>query len=261
MYSWIFFVYSSSIGCLGSRPGRAVGGRPGRWPARSGGDGDERVRIAKEREGDGHDVKMEGVGENCGCHEAPRRRGAVKTGCSPSGLGSARTLPRIGVVNSVTDSPFLPPQPVEHDQRQPDSFREPVPSRTARAETSHRFLPLLVLLFVGSGCAALIYEVVWLQLLQLVIGSTAVSLGVLLGTFMGGMCLGSLLLPRFVSPRRHPLRVYAVLELGIGAIGAAGAVRHAARRAASTRDTPATACRASCSRGRGAASACCRPRC
>ncbi len=82
-----------------------------------------------------------------------------------------------------------------------------------------RFLPVLLVLFVGSGCAALIYEVVWLQLLQLVIGSTAVSLGVLLGTFMGGMCAGSLLLPRLVSGRRHPLRVYAVLELGIGAIG------------------------------------------
>ena len=31
----------------------------------------------------------------------------------------------------------------------------------------------------SSGCAALIYEIVWYQLLQLVIGSTAVSLGVL----------------------------------------------------------------------------------
>ena len=78
------------------------------------------------------------------------------------------------------------------------------------------FLPVLLLLFVGSGCAALIYEIVWFQLLQLVIGSSAVSLGVLLGTYMGGMCLGSLLLPRFVSSRQHPLRVYAKLELGIG---------------------------------------------
>ena len=77
-------------------------------------------------------------------------------------------------------------------------------------------LPLLWLLFVGSGAAALVYEVVWFQLLQLIIGSSAVSLGVLLGTFMGGMCLGSLLLPRIVGPNVHPLRVYAALELGIG---------------------------------------------
>jgi hypothetical protein len=77
----------------------------------------------------------------------------------------------------------------------------------------------MLLLFVGSGCAALIYEIVWFQLLQLTIGSSAVSLGVLLGTFMGGMCLGSFLLPRYVDRKHHPLRIYAMLELGIGAMG------------------------------------------
>ncbi len=85
--------------------------------------------------------------------------------------------------------------------------------------TPRRFLPALLLLFVGSGCAALIYEVVWFQLLQLVIGSSAVSMGVLLGTFMGGMCLGSYLLPRYIGRGNHPLRVYAYLELGIAVFG------------------------------------------
>jgi spermidine synthase len=80
------------------------------------------------------------------------------------------------------------------------------------------YLPALILLFIGSGCAALIYEIVWFQLLQLVIGSSSISLGILLGTFMGGMCLGSLLLPRVISARQHPLRVYALLELGIAAL-------------------------------------------
>ena len=80
------------------------------------------------------------------------------------------------------------------------------------------FLPVLLLLFIGSGCAALIYEIVWFQLLQMVIGSSAISLGILLGTFMGGMCLGSLMLPRLISPQQHPLRVYAFLESGIGAL-------------------------------------------
>jgi spermidine synthase len=82
-----------------------------------------------------------------------------------------------------------------------------------------RFLPALLLLFVGSGCAALIYEIVWFQLLQLIIGSSSISLGILLGTFMGGMCLGSLLLSRMISARQHPLRVYAALEIGIGVLG------------------------------------------
>jgi spermidine synthase len=98
------------------------------------------------------------------------------------------------------------------------SINEVATHETA-ALTSGRVLPLLLIMFVGSGCAALIYEVVWFQLLELVIGSSTVSLGILLGTFMGGMCLGSLLFPRIVSRRLHPLRVYALMELSIGVIG------------------------------------------
>ena len=92
---------------------------------------------------------------------------------------------------------------------------DPSPSGAPR-----RYLPVLLLLFACSGCSALIYEIVWYQLLQLVIGSTAVSLGVLLATFMGGLCLGSLALPRLARARAmHPLRVYGLVELGIGAFG------------------------------------------
>ena len=95
---------------------------------------------------------------------------------------------------------------------------QPIHSSTGR-ERAEGSLAWLALLFFGSGCAALIYEVVWFQLLQLVIGSSAVSLAVLLGTYMGGMCLGSLALPRLIAARYHPLRVYAWIELGIGVLG------------------------------------------
>src|SRR5579872_4798549 len=79
---------------------------------------------------------------------------------------------------------------------------------------ARKYLPVLALLFAASGCAALIYEVVWYQLLQLAIGSTSVSLGILLATFMGGLCIGSLWLPR-LRLSQHPLKVYAALEVGI----------------------------------------------
>jgi spermidine synthase len=98
----------------------------------------------------------------------------------------------------------------------PDVSKPP----SAIAQTRERaYLPLLVLLFIGSGCAALIYEVVWFQMLGLIVGSSAISLGVVLGTFMGGMCAGSLLLTRFIPARHHPLRVYAMLEGAIGVLG------------------------------------------
>src|SRR5579872_6207163 len=93
------------------------------------------------------------------------------------------------------------------------------PSAPASSEAS-RYLPLLLVLFAGSGCSSLIYEIVWYQLLQLAIGSTAVSMGFLLATFMGGLCLGSLGLPRLrAAAGKHPLRIYAALELGIGILG------------------------------------------
>jgi spermidine synthase len=79
--------------------------------------------------------------------------------------------------------------------------------------------PVLLLLLFGSGCAALVYEIVWLQMLEQVIGSTGVSLGILLGTFMSGLCLGSLLFHRWVTPAAHPFRVYAALEAAIGVLG------------------------------------------
>ncbi|HVW84365.1 MAG TPA: hypothetical protein VHB50_06775, partial [Bryobacteraceae bacterium] len=85
---------------------------------------------------------------------------------------------------------------------------------------SQRLLPVVLGLFALSGAAGLIYEIVWLQLLQLVIGSSAVSLAVLLGTYMGGMCLGSIFFARFVRANRNPLRVYAALEIGTGVFGA-----------------------------------------
>jgi len=111
-------------------------------------------------------------------------------------------------------------------RRAPVAQRESVQSKPAAetivepvAEDRSRYLVPWLLLFAGSGCAALIYEIVWFQLLQLVIGSSAVSLGLLLAAYMGGLCLGSAALPRFVSARHHPMRVYALLELGIAAFG------------------------------------------
>ncbi|HTW67312.1 MAG TPA: hypothetical protein VME17_21985 [Bryobacteraceae bacterium] len=97
--------------------------------------------------------------------------------------------------------------------------RESVPVETQAVERSYRYLVPWLLLFAGSGCAALIYEIVWFQLLQLVIGASAVSLGLLLAAYMGGLCLGSVLLPKLVSAGHHPMRVYALLELGIAAFG------------------------------------------
>ncbi len=77
----------------------------------------------------------------------------------------------------------------------------------------------LLLLYFASGCAALIYETVWFHLVQLVVGASAISVAVLLCSFMGGMALGSAWLPRLMPATAHPLRVVAALEAGIALCG------------------------------------------
>src|SRR6185295_13305905 len=89
----------------------------------------------------------------------------------------------------------------------------------AKGEARRTLDDRLRLMFLASGCAALIYEVVWMHLLRLVIGASALSVGIVLASFMGGMFLGSLLFARFVGQGRHPLQVYALLEVGIGVFG------------------------------------------
>jgi len=103
--------------------------------------------------------------------------------------------------------------------RRESTETQPAQAEIRLLERSYGDLVPWLLLFAGSGCAALIYEIVWFQLLQLVIGSSAVSLGLLLTAYMGGLCLGSAALPRLVSARHHPMRVYAFLELGVAAFG------------------------------------------
>ena len=82
-----------------------------------------------------------------------------------------------------------------------------------------RVFAVLLLLFVGSGCSALIYEVIWYELLRQVVGASSISMTIVLTSFMGGLFLGSWGFPRWITPRHHPLSVYAVLELGIGLVG------------------------------------------
>ena len=79
---------------------------------------------------------------------------------------------------------------------------------------------VLALLSLGSGCAALIYEVVWFEQLRQIIGASPLSLAVVLASYMSGLAIGSHGFSRLVAARPHPLRIYAAMELGIAASAA-----------------------------------------
>jgi predicted membrane-bound spermidine synthase len=81
-------------------------------------------------------------------------------------------------------------------------------------------LPRVLLLLVGSGLCALVYQVAWLRLLRLVFGSSTASNAAVLAIFMGGLGFGSLILGRRADRHPNPLLFYARLELGIAAAAA-----------------------------------------
>jgi spermidine synthase len=77
-------------------------------------------------------------------------------------------------------------------------------------------IALLVLLLLGSGFSALIYQVIWVRLLGLVFGVTVYAASAVLAAFMGGLALGSYLAGRLSDRVRSPLRWFAAAETLIG---------------------------------------------
>ena len=72
--------------------------------------------------------------------------------------------------------------------------------------------PVLAI-FILSGAAGLIYEVVWARQLVLVFGNTTQAVSAILTGFFGGIAIGSVIGGRIADRARRPLRMYGLLEL------------------------------------------------
>jgi len=72
---------------------------------------------------------------------------------------------------------------------------------------------LVLAIFVLSGAAGLVYEVVWSRQLVLVFGNTTQAVSTILTGFFGGMAIGSFIGGRLADRVRSPLRLYGLLEL------------------------------------------------
>src|SRR2546425_8702592 len=87
--------------------------------------------------------------------------------------------------------------------------------RASVAETRSR--GLFLLLFALSGMSGLIYQVIWARQLTLVFGATSPAITTVLVSFMLGLAVGSYAAGRWALRLGHPLRAYALIELGIAA--------------------------------------------
>jgi spermidine synthase len=75
-------------------------------------------------------------------------------------------------------------------------------------------------LFVASGAAGLVYQVVWSRELVLVFGNTTQAVATIVTAFMAGLGFGSLVGGRLADTSARPLRLYGTVELAVAAMAA-----------------------------------------
>lgn len=66
-----------------------------------------------------------------------------------------------------------------------------------------------------SGASALMYQVIWVRLLGLSIGSTSISISIVLAVFFLGLGLGSYFTASILKKFKNPLKIYLYVEAGI----------------------------------------------
>ena len=76
--------------------------------------------------------------------------------------------------------------------------------------------PILGLIIVFSCACGALYEIVWARQLILFFGSPMFAVSAILSALTGGFGLGSFCFRRLVDREKRPLRVYALLGVGLG---------------------------------------------
>jgi spermidine synthase len=99
----------------------------------------------------------------------------------------------------------------------PQPGRPGNPEAVPRSATGGRplYAALLVLVFF-SGFAALVYELLWFRQLGLVFGNTTQAAATVLTAFMLGLAWGAHRAQRWIARCANPIRLFGVLEAGIG---------------------------------------------
>lgn len=78
---------------------------------------------------------------------------------------------------------------------------------------------LVSVLFFLSGAAGLMYQTVWVRLLELYFGVTLTAITLIVSAYMGGLGLGSMLGGRIAGKSRNPILLYGIIEAAIGIFG------------------------------------------
>lgn len=89
---------------------------------------------------------------------------------------------------------------------------------STRSEDNSRLL-IIAVLFLLSGAAGLIYQIVWHRLLEIYFGVTTTAITLIVAAYMAGLGIGSLLGGRIARRLKRVVLVYGIVEMGIAVFG------------------------------------------
>lgn len=88
-------------------------------------------------------------------------------------------------------------------------------SKNISSSSQTSILVGVVVCFVLSGFAALVYQTAWMRQFSLVFGTSELAVAAVLSAYMAGLALGANIAARFVDRITKPVLYYGILEAGI----------------------------------------------
>ncbi len=103
-------------------------------------------------------------------------------------------------------------------QNRPERLKRPDQDTASTIPTTSTASTVLMIGFAVSGFAALTYEVAWIRILLMIIGSSVYAFSIMLATFLLGLALGSFIFSVVARRKTVNLLWFGVAELAIGLI-------------------------------------------
>ena len=79
---------------------------------------------------------------------------------------------------------------------------------------------LMVLIAAGTGAASFMYEIAWIRMLSMVLGSTTHAFELMLSAFILGLAIGGFAIRYVIDKLQSPLKTLALIQLAMGSLAA-----------------------------------------
>jgi len=137
-----------------------------------------------------------------------------------SAFGLPGTLQTAAILNVVVAAMVV--AAVQLRQEQTDAPVDPVPVRPAEpVEVPRQLWRTLMFVAAGTALASFIYEIAWIRMLSLVLGSATHSFELMLSAFILGLALGALWVRQRADLFVNPMRALAITQWVMGALALA----------------------------------------